>query len=86
MAHIREVQCAVAGFVGVLSRGRSMRNKGVYRYDLNLRRGGRLKIVRIAQRLENGFILEREETLVWDRGEMVPVSLRDGVSSGKHGN
>lgn len=52
-----------------------MRNKGIYRYDLNLRRGGRLKIVRIAQRLENGFILEREETFVWDRGQMVPVSI-----------
>ena len=52
-----------------------MRNKGVYRYDLNLRRGGRLKVVRVAQRLGSGFILERDETLVWDRGQMVQASL-----------
>ena len=57
-----------------------MRNKGVYRYDLNLRRGNRLRITRATPwRIEHAdgsvTFVEREMTFVWDHGGFAEVSL-----------
>lgn len=56
------------------------KNKGVYRYDLNLRRGNRLRIIRATPlRIEHAdgsvTIVEQEMTFIWDHGGFVEVSL-----------
>lgn len=54
--------------------------RGIYRYDLNLRRGGKLRSVRCAQKIQSvsGTVVyvERDATFVWDRWEMVSASIR----------